>query len=513
MLMEDLLTLGDSEAANKSAIDKVRNRWKKRYDADSEEGAVFFNELHQTHLKLIAAYDGLDNPSSVLLLNFQRAFVTDKYTGYDLSKQFPTFLEVHPVLLKEISRLMKLDNQLHLEHPNGLRQGDTGEIIENIFSLYFYHLTSPELAPRADVMKLILPFYSKYADRESELVVSLLETNEDGIQSMAGLIEIALTQQLANEHAVGNRFLDEMISIDSTREDYAHQHAVKILSALLGGPVQWTDEQIEQLVSRLVLQPLELSDGKPEELLLAETTEAIKRFKKLPELKRQSQAKKEQIESGFSAYIESEYQAAAVFYRKSKIRQKTLKLLLDKFGDHQALLPVRRLIQTAENKGSAKQYDVNQKPTIPFADFGFKLLVIEELMYRQELLQPKFDIRAFAKEYEVRDISVDDDGYEVIPEALAYYQDLDIPQSLLEKVATLTSDNGVGGGMEIVNQYHPFWDPGSGDELIHLTPMIVEDLKKTPNLRQITFIGEDRIPDEIEAVFTDASVEVLIDPS
>ena len=69
-----------------------------------------------------------------------------------------------------------------------------------------------------------------------------------------------------------------------------------------------------------------------------------------------------------------------------------------------------------------------------FKDFGLKLLVIEELMYRQKVLQPRFDIHEFAREYETREISVESDGYAVIPEAERYFHNLGISDELLSRV-------------------------------------------------------------------------------
>ena len=64
---------------------------------------------------------------------------------------------------------------------------------------------------------------------------------------------------------------------------------------------------------------------------------------------------------------------------------------------------------------------------IDFKDFNFKLLVIEELMYNQDLLKPKFDIYDFV-EYAEREINPDEEGYEPIPEALEYFRNLEIPK-------------------------------------------------------------------------------------
>ena len=44
-------------------------------------------------------------------------------------------------------------------------------------------------------------------------------------------------------------------------------------------------------------------------------------------------------------------------------------------------------------------------------------MVIEELMYRQGVLEQKFDIYDFAEKNTKREINIDDEGYEIISEA------------------------------------------------------------------------------------------------
>lgn len=113
-------------------------------------------------------------------------------------------------------------------------------------------------------------------------------------------------------------------------------------------------------------------------------------------------------------------------------------------------------------------------------------MVIEELMYRRDALQPRFDIREFASEYDSREISVEDDGYAIIPEAETYFRNLAIPDELLAGIDSLHLSSGLDGGAGFMNQLWPFWDPGCGDEAIPLTEAAAADLALLPNLRQIT---------------------------
>lgn len=63
---------------------------------------------------------------------------------------------------------------------------------------------------------------------------------------------------------------------------------------------------------------------------------------------------------------------------------------------------------------------------IVFTDFNFKLAIIEELMYHLELIKPRFDIFEFVKLYSKRTIHIDDEGYALIPEAVAYFREMEM---------------------------------------------------------------------------------------
>ena len=85
------------------------------------------------------------------------------------------------------------------------------------------------------------------------------------------------------------------------------------------------------------------------------------------------------------------------------------------------------------------------------SDLNFKLLVIQKLMYEDEVLLPKFNIYDFAKTH---DIDIEERGYELLPEAVEYFKNIKIPSSLLIDIEELYPD----GGSEIYSQLYPFWD-------------------------------------------------------
>jgi len=120
---------------------------------------------------------------------------------------------------------------------------------------------------------------------------------------------------------------------------------------------------------------------------------------------------------------------------------------------------------------------------IEFCDFNFKLLIIQELMYNQKVLTPLFDIYEFIKEYDKREIDIEDEGYEIIPEVKTYFEQLEIPKQLAEKVTEIYQD----GGNEIYLNLIPFWD--GEDDIFDITS--TEDVIHFPNLKTMTLLGTD----------------------
>ncbi|GAA3521532.1 hypothetical protein GCM10022393_39910 [Aquimarina addita] len=113
---------------------------------------------------------------------------------------------------------------------------------------------------------------------------------------------------------------------------------------------------------------------------------------------------------------------------------------------------------------------------IEFSDFGFKLAIIQELMYNKELLKPKFVLSEFIKLYDKRKIDLEQEGYEPIPEVTQYFKDLPIPKKLATEITEIYQD----GGNEIYMQllrfgegWEDYWDIKN-----------TEDAKQFPNLKK-----------------------------
>lgn len=119
-----------------------------------------------------------------------------------------------------------------------------------------------------------------------------------------------------------------------------------------------------------------------------------------------------------------------------------------------------------------------EEPIVNFQDFNFKLLVIDELMYKQQILKPKFDLYEFAKWYKKRRINIEEEGYAEIAEVTTFFQQLPITKAQAEQVEKLYQD----AGNEIYGEIQRFWTGEDAQyDIINL-----EDALKFPNLKKLT---------------------------
>ncbi|MFD1015425.1 DUF6892 domain-containing protein [Winogradskyella rapida] len=115
---------------------------------------------------------------------------------------------------------------------------------------------------------------------------------------------------------------------------------------------------------------------------------------------------------------------------------------------------------------------------LTFVDFGFKLSIIEELMYMKGLMKPVFDLYEFADWYKARDIDIDEEGYEPIAEVTQYFKDLPIPKRLASEITDFYQD----GGNDIYMNLCPF----SGGDVEYWDIKTAIDAKQFPNLKKVT---------------------------
>ena len=143
------------------------------------------------------------------------------------------------------------------------------------------------------------------------------------------------------------------------------------------------------------------------------------------------------------------------------------------------------------NKYKQKSYD---EPLCVFDSFNFKLIIVEQLMYKKKLIRPEFNIYEFAKEYTRRDIDVDEEGYEPIKEAAKWFKDLQIPLSLADEITELVWD----GGLHVFHQIIPFWD--GEDDYFDIKKLSKQELSQFKNLKNVT-IEEGFSEEALKAFF------------
>ncbi|MGS2763010.1 DUF6892 domain-containing protein [Sinomicrobium sp. M5D2P9] len=138
-----------------------------------------------------------------------------------------------------------------------------------------------------------------------------------------------------------------------------------------------------------------------------------------------------------------------------------------------------------------------EEEEITFVDFGFKLSVIQELMYNKELIKPKFDLHEFVKWYPKREIDLEEEGYEPIEEVTRYFKELPIPKRLATAVTEIYQDGGNDIYLNLVcfaEGWEDYWDIESS-----------EDAKNFPNLKKATLCyAKESIVDEFNKIGIDA---------
>lgn len=139
---------------------------------------------------------------------------------------------------------------------------------------------------------------------------------------------------------------------------------------------------------------------------------------------------------------------------------------------------------------------------LTFKDFGFKLAVINELMYNRNVLEPRFDVYDHLKakrnltETEVMR-TVEEEGFAIVPEAREYFESLEITAEMVEDIEELITD----GGDEVYMQTYPYWN--GEDDTFNVKS--AEDASLLPNLKKvIIFYSED---DSILHAFRERGIE------
>ncbi|RAW02352.1 DUF6892 domain-containing protein [Pseudochryseolinea flava] len=129
-----------------------------------------------------------------------------------------------------------------------------------------------------------------------------------------------------------------------------------------------------------------------------------------------------------------------------------------------------------------------------FVDFNFKLCVVQELMYMRDILKPRFDVYEFVERYKERQIDIEEEGYDIIPEVRAYFDKLEIDNKYADIITTIEQD----GGNDIYMHIFPFWTGETDDFNIQ----VFTDVDQFKNLKSMTLFydkNEKAIQQELKA--------------
>ncbi|MGC1515581.1 MAG: hypothetical protein WA810_08375, partial [Maribacter sp.] len=130
---------------------------------------------------------------------------------------------------------------------------------------------------------------------------------------------------------------------------------------------------------------------------------------------------------------------------------------------------------------------------LEFIDFGFKLSVIQELMYTKELLEPKFDVSEFVEWYDKRNIDIEQEGYAPIPEVTQYFKDLPVPKKLAREITEIHQDGGNAIYVQLLRfgeGWEEYWDIAK-----------TEDAKQFPNLEKARLCyAKENVIEELNAM-------------
>lgn len=162
----------------------------------------------------------------------------------------------------------------------------------------------------------------------------------------------------------------------------------------------------------------------------------------------------------------------------------------------------KNLIITFKPKRPKSQENYNlvqpDEECLVFDNFNFKLAVIQELMYEQEVLKPYFDIYDY-KQFKKAKWNLDTDKN--VRGAVNFFKELMIPVSMAERVEKIYMD----GGNDIYGNIAPFWDGEDGR--FDLDSLSETEVKQFTNLRKMTIMTSNL--NRIKEICEPLGIEVM----
>ena len=162
-----------------------------------------------------------------------------------------------------------------------------------------------------------------------------------------------------------------------------------------------------------------------------------------------------------------------------------------------------------------KQDTAPAEPFLLFDNFPFKLAVIQQLMYESDLLGNKYygGDQYFETYGDVSNVSERISINRLAPyieQGNQFFQSLDIPQSLADRVTELY----VGEELDVYYHINPQWldfedyfDDGADFDIVAISE---RELKQFPNLKSIVFNMYHTPPEELVDQLESQGIEVYL---
>lgn len=492
---------GTPNKKNKATVKSIQAQWKKliqeqqaiikrQYDRGlinwpdcrslMEADFSVEDEIYSAMINWLSIIDLSDSVEVEYLATFIEIVCSSDYSPNGL-----VILKYHQTILAKIEEL--------IEHQRVHQQNiKINLVVSGLITLYFYHSVG-SYAPgfveqyeldKVDIALLLPAFYRVFPNEHNNLIMSIFkEYHPDIINEFTQLLHLSIVRHAKNSSY--GWMHSKLLSMFAKPADVLYKNAPLIFKNLINS-FDFSDIEIDYLIENLVLSPLGIEGKKTHQARIQEHLKKLEIKGAKQSVINDYQQKLDNIDTVSQAKYNKNIKTALRRITVSAPTRKSLDILLKATTDEAKATHLKSLIVEADAlKNAPKLFNINNKPTVLFRDFNFKLLVIEELMYRQEILLPKFDLDLFAKEYVKREIDRDEDGYECIPEVKKYFKNVEISMTLLDKVTQLYQDSGLGGGAVFLEHMHPFWDPGMGDEVPKVTNKAIDDLALLPNLTKI----------------------------
>ncbi|MCF1505583.1 hypothetical protein L0F51_17665 [Afifella sp. H1R] len=509
-LVETVRSFLRAPADDFDAVQQLRAELNDLIAKDASVISALYGHYFQAVHALLKEEDGVSTllPDTLDQYRFVLAFSSGSFLGRRRAEAFEHLLARHEEHLAWIDRALEMPDRRLCPKPRLRHTGTLGDVAGAMIDIYSWHCPfGGRPWPQAVEAALRVPrLFRAFPRQNSIAALSLLADAPESAERFAEIIRFyVLERRSVSEGAMG-WMQQDMLGFYARRDDPRHSQAPTILAKALYDGRSWPRERAVPFVEEFVLAALGLEPTTQEDTIdrLAKEVERQRRRietntyrgtlgfsaaqekandeERLVKSERELDAVRQDFDGWLARRRAKAVRRVAVSHTTRRALQTVVKLLP---GDTTA--PIATLLDEARSYAERPRRFAMPKPADKrFKDFGFKLLVIEELMYRRDDLRPRFDVHEFAEEFDKREISVEDDGYAIIPEVARYFRDLAIPDDLLATVERLHQSSGLDGGPGYIEHLFPFWDPGAGDDPVPVTAKAANDLDLVPNLKRIS---------------------------